>query len=130
MSDLSEAIQKAAAHHESLSAVDKALADEQQRRSWVIGETGRDPGFSTLALEVLRLRRELAEQRGGKLNADEARRLWRLKKRAYHLQNRIDRSPRMDMSHDKAELSALRWAVEKISGETLSALDGDNGYER
>lgn len=119
--DLSEKIKATVEHYESLSAVDKALADEQQKRSWVIGETGRDPGFSVLALEVLRLREELKKERGWQLNADGKRKVERLKRRAYHLQNRIDRMPRIDLSHDKAELSALRWAIEQITGEVFDA---------
>lgn len=131
MSDLAEAIKRATEHYESLSAVDKALADERQKRSWVMGETGRDPGFSVLAMEVLRLRQELAGQREGKLNRKERDKLERLKKRAYHLQNRIDRSPRFDLTHDKAELSSLRWAIQKISGEVVTALEAvDRGEVR
>jgi hypothetical protein len=118
MSEISELAAKAIAHYESLSAVDRALADEQQKRSWVMGETGRDPGLSVLAVEVMRLRRELAGQRST-LNRRERDKVEALKRRAYHLQNRIDNSPRMDLSHDKRELSALRFAIEKISGESF-----------
>jgi hypothetical protein len=119
---LKEAIAKAMAHYESLSAVDKALMEAQQKRSWVIGETGRDPGLGALANEVLRLRRELKGQRD-KLNSEERGKLEMLKRRAYHLQNRIDKAPRMDLSYDKRELSAIRWAVERIGGEHFGPFD-------
>lgn len=116
---LEQAIEKAQAHYESMSTVDKALMEAQQKRSWVFGETGRDPGLGVLAAEVLRLRGELEGKRAGLLNREERDKLERLKKRAYHLQNRIDNRPRYDLSYDKAELSALRWAIQKISGESF-----------
>jgi hypothetical protein len=53
--DLSEQVRRAVARYEALSPVDKALHDSDQRRSWVRGETGRDPG-DVLADEVKRLR--------------------------------------------------------------------------
>lgn len=123
MTDLSDMIAKAVSHYDSLSSVDKALADEQQRRSWIMGETGRDPGFTVLAQEVLRLRKELAGKRDGVLSSDDRGKLERLKRRAYHLQNRIERSPRYELAYDKAELSALRWAVQKISGQSITGID-------
>lgn len=118
--ELAAMLEKASAHWESLSAVDRALAEDQQRRSWVKAETGRDPGIHPLAKEVLRLRQELANQRAGKLNRDERDRLDCLRRRAYHLENRIDRAPASELFHDKAELSALRWAIQRISGEYVS----------
>jgi hypothetical protein len=111
-----------------LPPVERALMEAQQKRSWVIGETGRDPGLEPLALEVLRLRRELQRHRGDPLDAKEAERLERLKSRAYYLQNQIDARPRYNMDRSRAELSALCWAVEKITGEHFdTGAYGDHG---
>lgn len=52
---LDAAIKAACEAYEKLSPVDKALHDSDQRRSYVEGETGRDPG-DVLADEVRRLR--------------------------------------------------------------------------
>ena len=118
MTNLGALMQRAADYLKSLSPVDRALMDDQQRRSWVIGETGRDPGPNVLASEVLRLRRELEWRRGDTLDAKETERLERLKRRAYHLQNQIDAKPvAYNMDRSKAELSALCWAIEKITGK-------------
>lgn len=54
------------------------------------------------------------------LSPREHERLDRLRKRAHHLQNRIDARPRYDLSYDKAELSALCWAIAKISGKPFT----------
>jgi hypothetical protein len=53
--EFKQKVAEAVARYESLSPVDKALHDSEQRRSWVRGETGRDPG-DVLADEVRRLR--------------------------------------------------------------------------
>lgn len=127
MTNLADLLRRAVARFERLSPVDKALEEAQQRRSWVIGETGRDPGLGALAEEVLRLRRELEWQRGGKLDAKERERVERLKRRAYHLQNQIDSRPRMyNMDRARAELSALCWAVEKITGKAFTPDGSDD----
>jgi hypothetical protein len=116
MSNLSELLHRAADYMRGLSSVERELMEDQQRRSWVRGETGRDPGPSALVGEVLRLRAELSK-RHGQLDGKEIERLERLKRRAYHLQNQIEAKPiRYDMSRSRAEMSALCWAIEKISG--------------
>lgn len=38
-----------------------------------------------------------------------------LEKRGNHLEDRINNSPR-DLSYDKAELAALDWAIDKLTG--------------
>lgn len=53
--ELCRQMRAAVAEYEALSPVDKALADSDQRRSYVKGETGCDPG-DALADEVRRLR--------------------------------------------------------------------------
>jgi len=40
-----------------------------------------------------------------------------LEKRAAFLKKRIDSSPNKDLSFDKAELGALRWAIAQIVGD-------------
>ena len=54
-------------------------------------------------------------------------RLERLKSMAYRIQNRMDEKPmHYNMDYSKAELSALCWAIERISGKpfkTESARD-------
>lgn len=72
-----------------------------------------------LAFEVLRL-----SKIPGTLTAREDEKLQRLRKRAYHLQNRIDSRPRYELTHDKAELSALCWAIQRITGEPFTAQGG------
>ena len=57
---LTELVKRARKAYEAMDPVSRALADSDQRRSWVRGETGRDPG-DVLADEVRRL---LAERRG------------------------------------------------------------------
>lgn len=53
----------------------------------------------------------------GVLSNNEAERLQRLRDYAYTLQNRLDNRPvRYNMDHTKARLSAVCWAVSKISG--------------
>lgn len=128
MSNLSELLKQAVARVDAMSPVELALMEAQQKRSWVIGETGRDPGLGVLAEEVLRLRKELEWQRGDKLEAKEIERVERLKRRAYHVQNNIDWKPRAyNMDRAKAELSALRWAIEKITGSTFNPQGGSSG---
>lgn len=61
------------------------------------------------------------------LTPKEEERLQRLRNRAYHLQNKIDAKPiNYEMGYSRAELSALCWAIEKISGQpfkTISSRD-------
>lgn len=59
---LADAIKRVREAYEALAPVDKALADSDQRRSYVEGLGGRDPG-DVLADEVRRLRSELANVR-------------------------------------------------------------------
>jgi hypothetical protein len=66
-------IDKARAAYEAMSPVDKALADSDQRRSWVRGEVGHAPA-DVLADEVRHLRSQLEAARKviepfGKLHA-------------------------------------------------------------
>lgn len=49
--------------YNALSPADRALTDDEQRRSWIRGETGRDPGPHPLAAEVQSLRTECGGQR-------------------------------------------------------------------
>jgi hypothetical protein len=49
---------KAIADYNALPAVDRALLDDEQRRSHIRGLLGEDPGPSVLAEEVRRLRAE------------------------------------------------------------------------
>lgn len=53
---LKAALQRAVAVYDALSPVDKALHDAEQRRSFVRGQTGREPAPDVLADEVRRLR--------------------------------------------------------------------------
>ena len=52
----------------------------------------------------------------GVLSPKEAERLQRLRDYAYQLQNRLDDRPRYRQDYTKARLSALCWAITKISG--------------
>lgn len=61
--DIGPLMKKAVAAFEAMSPVDKALHLADQRRSFVRGQIGRDPGPSVLAEEVRRLRAENAELR-------------------------------------------------------------------
>lgn len=61
--------------------------------------------------------RRLPEPR---LTEKEETRLQRLRDRAYYLQNKLDERPRYRMDHTRAELSALCWAIEKISGKPFT----------
>ena len=55
--------------------------------------------------------------RCAELTPKEAERLQRLRKYAYELQNRLDNMPiHYEMGYTRARLSAICWAVEKISG--------------
>ena len=54
--------------------------------------------------------------RCAELTPKEAERLQRLRKYAYELQNRLDNMPiHYEMGYTRARLSAICWAVEKIS---------------
>lgn len=59
--DLMPQLKAAAAAFEALSPVDKALHLAEQRRSFVRGQIGRDPGPDVLATEVIALRARVAE---------------------------------------------------------------------
>lgn len=54
--ELNEKLSAAVKAYEALSPVDRALHDADQRRSFVRGQSGRDPGPDVLAEEVRRLR--------------------------------------------------------------------------
>ena len=123
MSNLSQLLERAVDRVRGMSRTERALMEDQQRRSWVIGETGRDPGPHPLAEEVFRLREQILKNAEGKLAPKEIERLERLKRRAYYIQNQIDSRPeRYNMDRSAAELSALCWAIEKISGKPFSTL--------
>jgi len=60
---------------------------------------------------------------GYPLTRKEIDRLERLKRRAYYLQNKIDMMPiNYNIDNTRAELSALCWAIEKISGKSFTTL--------
>lgn len=61
--DIGPLLHAALARYNALSPVDKALHDSDQRRSFVHGQIGRDPGPDVLAEEVRRLRAEIAALR-------------------------------------------------------------------
>jgi len=50
--------------------------------------------------------------------------LGRLDRRAEHLQNRSSAAGERDLSWDKGELAALRWAIEFIHGALNGANEG------
>lgn len=88
-------------------------------------------------VEVLRYRVEAAEKQRaeavramqsvmpGVLSANEAERLQRLRDYAYTLQNRLDNRPvHYNMDYTKARLSALCWAISKISGVPFKTESG------
>lgn len=53
---LEERLLEAVRAYEAMSPIDRALHDADQRRSFVRGQCGRDPGPNVLAEEVRRLR--------------------------------------------------------------------------
>jgi hypothetical protein len=48
------------------------------------------------------------------------RRIGMLRRRAAHLQQRIESSPDKCLSYDVAELSALRWALDQLDPQPIS----------
>ncbi|WP_422097521.1 hypothetical protein [Variovorax sp.] len=50
-----------------------------------------------------------------------ARRLGMLRRRAEHLQRRIDANPGKRLSYDVAELSALQWAIGELDPKPVPA---------
>lgn len=56
--DIGPLLREAVARYNAMSPVDKALLHSDQRRSFVRGQIGRDPGPDVLAEEVRRLRAE------------------------------------------------------------------------
>ncbi len=50
------------------------------------------------------------------MNSKERERIATLRKRMAHLEDRIARDPQKDLSYDKQELSALKWATDFIEG--------------
>lgn len=62
--NIQELIERARAAYDAMSPVDQALHDDEQRRSFVRGQCGHDPGPSILAEEVRRLRRALQAREG------------------------------------------------------------------
>ena len=63
MSDLMAKARAAVSAYDALSPVEKAIHDAEQRRSFVRGQTGRDPGPDVLSVEIDRLRAENAALR-------------------------------------------------------------------
>lgn len=59
--DFEQRLVDAVQAYAALGPVDKALHDAEQRRSFVRGQIGRDPGPDVLAAEVVRLLALLAE---------------------------------------------------------------------
>lgn len=62
--DIDELLKAAVAQYAAMSPVDKALHDDEQRRSFVRGQGGTDPGPGVLAEEVRRLRARLTAAEG------------------------------------------------------------------
>lgn len=56
----------------------------------------------------------------GVLSRDDAEKLQRLRDYAYQLQNRLDSAPRYRLDYTRARLSALCWAITKISGQRFT----------
>lgn len=87
--DLVKQVTEARRRYDALSPVNKALADSEQRRAYVKGQAGRDPG-DVLAAEVVRLRADVAKwQREAAINAAghmaEFQRAEKLALELYHL---------------------------------------------
>lgn len=57
---LTERLKNRVAAYKAMSQLDKALHDAEQRRSFVRGQSGRDPGPDVLAEEVRALRTRLS----------------------------------------------------------------------
>jgi hypothetical protein len=62
--DLAAAVKAAMDRYEALEPIDRALAEDDQRRSFVRGQCGRDPGASPLADAVRQLRAALTAAQG------------------------------------------------------------------
>src|SRR3990172_2254062 len=86
-------------------------------------------------LELLQMRLDAAEEQRkqavilmqsvqpGIFSREEEKRLQRLRDYAYHLQNELDRKPAgYNMDYMRARLSAVCWAVSKISGTPFTTL--------
>ncbi len=58
----------------------------------------------------------LSSSQRSSLNQQERRHVGCLERRAHHLALRIQVSPR-ELSYDKAELAALRWAIKTLGKE-------------
>jgi hypothetical protein len=80
---LADRLKDAVDAYNSLSPVDRALHDADQRRSFVRGQCGRDPGPDVLADEVRRLRAQMQQMIDALVTAkrelwDRDRHLWNL----------------------------------------------------
>lgn len=53
---LAALVQRARAAYDAMSPVDRAMHDAEQRRSFIRGQCGRDPGPDVLVEEIKRLR--------------------------------------------------------------------------
>lgn len=113
---LSKLLQQAQEAYDRLSPVDKALYDDERRRSFVKGMGGVDPGPSVLAEEVKRLR---AERDAATARAEEAERKLAEEDRAHDITL---------SSRDAAEaaLNEMFFAVMGHSPEWSSMYDFDD----
>ena len=57
---LKNMLEQALAAYAAMSPVERAIHDDAQRRSFLRGQTGRDPGENPLVTEIMQLRTELA----------------------------------------------------------------------
>ena len=113
----------AVAARDAMSPVDRALHDAEQQRSWVRGETGRDPGPNPLMEEIQRLRAELdgwrrlpaALELAEGANSDSA-----IYKARAILWERS--TAEADLAAAKAEVERLRGAAAAAEQEVRSAL--------
>lgn len=53
------------------------------------------------------------------LNYRERKHIEILQRRMYYLSKRVNNTPEKDLSFDKQELAALRWAIEKVTSDTI-----------
>ncbi len=73
--DLLALIEEGAARWAALSPLDRALLSLAQRRSWVRGETGADPGEDPMVTEIQRLRARVDELLAANTREVERRRM-------------------------------------------------------
>lgn len=53
------------------------------------------------------------------LNYRERKHVEILQRRMHHLSKRVSNAPEKDLSFDKQELAALRWAVERVTSDRI-----------